>query len=177
KDGFKSVSNKKREGIEKSVNSVNGGVNWAWHKLCETKEKFKQWTMPKYAKGTDGHPGGPVVLGDGKNSNKGRELVQLPSGRQFLSEDKPTIYPNLPKGTQVLPAKVTKEIVPHYALGIGKKFKNAYNKTKGGIKKGAKATASGVKKGAKWSKDKVMDGFDWAKGKAKDGAKYLFNKG
>src|SRR5699024_11545400 len=65
--------------------------------------------------------------------------------------------------------KVTKEMVPHYALGIGKKFKNAYNKTKGGIKKGAKATASGVKKGAKWSKDKVMDGFDWAKGKAKDG--------
>src|SRR5699024_12593167 len=94
-----------------------------------------------------------------------------------LSEDKPTLYPNLPKGTQVLPAKITKEIVPYYALGIGKKFKNAYKKTKGGIKKGAKATASGVKKGAKWSKDKVMDGFDWAKGIDRGGAKYLLNKG
>src|SRR5699024_4922780 len=114
--------------------------------------------------------------GDGKGSNAGSELMSFPNGRQMLSPSTPTMM-NLPKGTQVLPAKITKEIVPHYALGIGKKFKNAYNKTKGGIKKGAKATASGVKKGAKWSKDKVMDGFDWAKGKAKDGAKYLFNKG
>src|SRR5699024_1499378 len=84
---------------------------------------------------------------------------------------------NLPKGTQVLPAKLTKEIIPQYAWGVGEKIKGAYNKTKSGIKKGAKATASGVKKGAAWSKDKVMDGFDWVKGKAKDGAKYLFNKG
>src|SRR5699024_7160223 len=94
KDCFKSVSNKMVEGIEKGVNGVIGGVNWAWHKLGGTKEKFKPWTMPKYAKGTDGHPGGPAVLGDGKNSNTGRELVQLPSGRQFLTEDKPTIYTN-----------------------------------------------------------------------------------
>src|SRR5699024_924177 len=173
----KEVSNKMVHCIASGVNGVIGGVNWAWHKLGGKKNKFGKWKVPKYAHGTDGHEGGPAVLGDGKNSNKGRELVQLPSGRQFLSEDKPTLYPNLPKGTQVLPAKVTKEIVPHYALGIGKKFKNAYKKTKGGIKKGAKATASGVNKGAKWSKDKVMDGFDWAKGKAKDGAKYLFNKG
>src|SRR5699024_9786398 len=77
----------------------------------------------------------------------------------------------------VLPAKLTKEIIPAYPWGVGDKIKGAYKKTRSGIKKGAKATASGVKKGAKWSKDKVMDGFDWAKGKAKDGAKYLFNKG
>ena len=176
KDGFKAVSNKMVEGIGSGVNGVIGGVNWAWHKLGGKKNKFGKWKVPKYAHGTDGHPGGLAQVNDGKGYNAGQELIKLPDGTTGMFKGK-NVVANLPKGTQVLSAKQTKEIIPQYALGIGKKFKNAYKKTKGGIKKGAKATASGVKKGAKWSKDKVMDGFDWAKGKAKDGAKYLFNKG
>lgn len=75
-----------------------------------------------YAKGTPkgGHSGGDAVLGDGKGSNAGSELAVLPSGRAFLSADKPTFYPSLPKGAHVFPAKQTKSMlegIKHYASG------------------------------------------------------------
>lgn len=71
-----------------------------------------------YAKGTPptGHPGGHAVMGDGGGS----ELVTLPGGSAFLSADKPTLYPNLPKGTHVTPHRETKHIlksIPFYANG------------------------------------------------------------
>ncbi|WP_330948900.1 phage tail tape measure protein [Virgibacillus sp. MG-45] len=78
--------------------------------------------MLAYAEGTppSGHPGGNAVLGDGKGLNAGRELVKLPGGKMFLSSDKPTLYPNLPRGTQVVPAKTTKQLLKpkrYYANG------------------------------------------------------------
>src|SRR5699024_12372658 len=98
---------------------------------------------PQYAKGTGGHPGGHAWLGDGKGSNAGSELVSLPNGKQFLSASTPTLYPNLPKGTQVLPAKMTKQI-PMYADGI---FSKAWR----GVKQAGKATYNKVKD--VWEKD------------------------
>src|SRR5699024_10703702 len=76
-------------------------------------------------------------MGDGKGSNAGSELVSLPNGKQFLSASTPTLYPNLPKGTQVLPAKMTKQI-PMYADGI-------FSKAWSGVKKAGKATFNKVK--------------------------------
>src|SRR5699024_11437641 len=96
------------------------------------KGDIGHWDYPQYAKGTGGHPGGPAVLGDGKNYNSGSELVSLPNGKHFLSASTPTLYPNLPKGTQVLPAKMTK-LIPMYADGI---FSKAWR----GVKKAGKAT-------------------------------------
>ncbi|MFD2628781.1 phage tail tape measure protein [Oceanobacillus kapialis] len=80
---------------------------------------FNLWAM-----GTPptGHPGGHAILGDGVGSNAGKELVTLPSGKMFLSADRPTLYPNLPKGTHVMPARETKKIMrvtPQYAEGTG----------------------------------------------------------
>lgn len=71
-----------------------------------------------YAKGTPtgGHPGGHAILGDGG----GAELATLPSGQQFLSASTATLYPNLPKGTHVMPHRETKKImksIPQYASG------------------------------------------------------------
>ena len=54
--------------------------------------------VPKYAKGTKNHPGGPAIVGDGGKS----ERVILPGGETFDTPDKPTLV-NLPKGTKVLP--------------------------------------------------------------------------
>lgn len=90
--------------VTKVINFVGRGLS-----------KLKFW-----AKGTDNHPGGPAVMGDGIGSNAGRELVTLPGGKMFFSADRPTIYPYLPKGTKVMPARETKKVlknIPKYAEG------------------------------------------------------------
>ncbi|WP_407270594.1 phage tail tape measure protein [Radiobacillus sp. PE A8.2] len=83
--------------------------------------QYKQ-TPNWWAKGTppQGHPGGHAILGDGIGANAGSELVSLPNGKMFFSADKPTIYPDLPRGTHVMPAKETKTLfqsIKHYADG------------------------------------------------------------
>ena len=67
-----------------------------------------------YAEGTDSHIGGPAVLGDG-----GREEPFLtPSGVFGVSPSTDTLYPNLPRGTQVWPSiKDFKLEIPHFATG------------------------------------------------------------
>lgn len=55
--------------------------------------------IPQYATGIDDHPGGLAVVGE-----KGRELVNLPSGQSFVTPDMATIM-NLPKHTEVVPHK------------------------------------------------------------------------
>lgn len=52
--------------------------------------------IPKYALGTDNHPGGPAVVGDA-----GVELVKTPSGKSFLTPNAPTLM-DLPTGTKVI---------------------------------------------------------------------------
>ncbi|MFD4928408.1 tape measure protein [Peribacillus butanolivorans] len=123
KEGVISVSNKMVSGLGKGVNGVITGVNWVMSKLGVEK-KLSVWKVPQYAQGTDGHPGGLAVVGDGKGSNAGQELVQTPDGQQYLSPAKSTLV-NLPKGTHVLPASLTKQLIPHYAWGtdFGKKVK------------------------------------------------------
>jgi hypothetical protein len=53
--------------------------------------------IPQYAEGTDAHPGGLAVVGEGKHS----ELVQMPGGISFIA-DKPMLL-DLPLNTKVLP--------------------------------------------------------------------------
>ncbi|API92721.1 MULTISPECIES: phage tail tape measure protein [unclassified Virgibacillus] len=106
KGSIASLNKKAENPVTKVINFVGKGLS-----------KLKFW-----AHGTppSGHPGGHAVLGDGKGLNAGNELARLPNGKMFLSADRPTLYPNLPKGTHVLPARETKRIlksVPRYAQG------------------------------------------------------------
>ena len=55
--------------------------------------------IPKYAKGTDYHKGGPMIVGDA-----GTELVIEPSGKQWLTPDTDTLT-MAPTGTKVIPNK------------------------------------------------------------------------
>lgn len=118
-DGVKAVANKMTEMLGKGINGVIGGVNWVLGKIG-VKNTVPKWTVPQYAQGTNAHPGGLAVVGDGKGSNAGSELIQTPDGKKYLSPNTPTLV-NLPKGTQVLSAKHTKELfsLPHYAKGTG----------------------------------------------------------
>ncbi|MEJ6529581.1 phage tail tape measure protein [Exiguobacterium sp. USCH10] len=123
-EGAASVGNKLLSKIGNSVNGVIGGLNWVGGKLG-IKTKIPTWVVPQYAKGTKGHPGGLAVLGDGRGSNAGPELYRTPNGRVGLSPSTDTLM-NLPKGTEVLSATVTRAIlanqVPRYAFGtmVGK---------------------------------------------------------
>ena len=70
-------------------------------------------------------------------------------GKQYLSPDRPTLT-LLPRGTHVIPAKITKEILdaPQYAWGTIKKgLKTGWTKVKSGVKNVAskvKDTAVGI---------------------------------
>jgi hypothetical protein len=54
--------------------------------------------MPAYAKGTDNHPGGPAIVGEGQY----KELVTEPGGKSFIA-GRPMLLNNLPKGSKVTP--------------------------------------------------------------------------
>ncbi|MDR1340834.1 MAG: hypothetical protein LBK58_12385 [Prevotellaceae bacterium] len=56
--------------------------------------------IPQYAEGTCDHPGGPAILGDAYR----KETVIEPSGRVWKSRAQPTLIPNLPKHSIVLPS-------------------------------------------------------------------------
>lgn len=53
--------------------------------------------IPKYAKGTDYHKGGPAIVGDG-----GRPEIVLYNGGVWLTPDKPTLV-DMPRGAVVIP--------------------------------------------------------------------------
>lgn len=54
--------------------------------------------IPKYAKGTDNHPGGMAVVGDGGK----QEAIITPTGKTFITPSIPTLV-DLPSGSKVVP--------------------------------------------------------------------------
>lgn len=115
-DGIISLTNTMTRGLAKGVNGVIGGVNWILNKVGVDK-KINKWEPNYYAKGTENHPGGLAVVGDGKN----KELIMTPDGNTYLSPDKDTLV-NLPKGSQVLSGENTASFmknIPFYEEGTG----------------------------------------------------------
>lgn len=134
-------------GISKVVNGTISGLNWAGSKIG-IDAKIPSWT-PKYANGTDSHPGGLAVLGDGG----GPELFRTPTGSVGLSPGTDTLM-HLPKGTQVIPHRQTAQILasmPQYAKGTG--VKNALKVGKDWVSDKIQKT----KDVASNAKDKVVD--------------------
>lgn len=158
--GVKSMGNSLLSGMGKAVNGLVGGINTILSKL-EIKDRIPKWKVPKYAQGTDGHPGGPAILGDGG----GRELFRTPDGTTALSPAKDTLY-NLPKGTTVLSAEKTKKFlgkVPKYAKGVGDFFSDSMDWAKAKYN-GAKSKATDVKD---FFKKQVKDIMDFASNPSK----------
>jgi SLT domain-containing protein len=105
-------------GLAKGVNGVTSGINWVLGKIG-VKTRIPEWKPPKYARGTDFHPGGLAIVGDGG----GPELIRTPSGQIGLSPAKSTLT-YLPRGTEVLPHRETKALLesglfPAYKDGVG----------------------------------------------------------
>lgn len=135
RNGFASMLNSGISVVESGVNSILRGINWVLDKL--NASKLELWKAPKlaqvpaYARGTDGHPGGLAVVGDGGM----QELIMDPDGNIQLSPDQDTLV-DLPKGTSVLSGPETKDFlrainVPAYKNGIG----DIWSMITGGAKK------------------------------------------
>lgn len=158
--GVTSMGNSLLRGMGKAVNGLVGGINTILGKL-DIKDRIPKWNVPQYAKGTQGHPGGPAILGDGG----GRELFRTPQGVVGLSPATDTLY-NLPKGTSVLSAPKTKKYlgkVPKYAKGVGDFFSDSYSWAKDKYNK-AKSKASDIKD---FFKDNVKDIWEYASNPSK----------
>ncbi|EPI2200601.1 phage tail tape measure protein [Enterococcus hirae] len=114
-----SVANRMVGGIGKGVNGVISGVNYVL-KEVESSKTIGNWSIPQYAKGTVGHPGGLAMINDQKGPVH-EEYVQMPNGKGFIAKGRDLLV-NLPKGTQVLNATLTKKLkkyinIPRYANG------------------------------------------------------------
>lgn len=157
-DGIKSLANTMNKKLALGVNGVIGGINWVLDTLKVPKKvgRVKKWEPPQYAKGTGGHPGGPMIVGDGGK----KELVQYPDGSTFLSPATDTFVPNAPAGTKVLSGKDTETLmksIPMYKNGDGS-----------GISDFLGFVGGKVKQGASWVGDKVKQGADYVKDKAEE---------
>lgn len=71
-----------------------------------------------HAKGTNFHPGGPMIVNDQKGPLY-KELVSFPNGKSFVPEGRDVFIPNAPRGTKVLKAALTKNLIPKYEKGVG----------------------------------------------------------
>lgn len=122
-----SVANKMVGGIGKGVNGVISGVNFVL-KEVESDKKLGAWTVPQYARGTDGHPAdGPAIVNDQKGS-KYQEIIQEPDGSIFIAKGRNALV-WLKKGAKVLNATMTERLlkgqnnlgsmIPKYADGVG----------------------------------------------------------
>lgn len=123
--------------IGKGVNGVIEGINWVLKRVGAGKSTLDPWKVPKYAKGTGYHPGGPALVNDGLGSNY-QEAYRTPDGRTGIFPAQRNLMVNLPKGTSVLSGPKTAAMygVPAYANGVGEWLKEKWD--------GAKEIASDI---------------------------------
>lgn len=132
KDAFKGIFNGALSAIGGPVNGIIGGANWVLEKFGA--KKIAKWEVPKYANGTDGHPGGPMLVNDGR----GAEIIERPNGQMFLPRGK-NVLMNGEKGTKVYTAEESAKFLGHskpryaYAKGTGESLWDKITGTVGDV--------------------------------------------
>ncbi|MDT2583569.1 transglycosylase SLT domain-containing protein [Lactococcus petauri] len=114
-----------------AVNGVIDGINWVLGKVG-SGNRLGHWNVPRYANGTDGHPGGPALVNDGSGS-QWQEMYRTPDGKTGLFPKVKNLMVDLPKGTQVLSGSKTARAMsnmPAYANGIGDWMGEKWNQAK-----------------------------------------------
>ena len=117
--------------IKNALNGVREAVNWIYGKLGGKGDLIEA-----FATGTGGDGVAKDTIGMVNDQAGGtyRELVQFPNGRTIIPTGRNVVLP-MPKGTKVLPAGKTKELmqarnIPHFKNGIGDFFGGAWAKFK-----------------------------------------------
>lgn len=117
--------------IGSAVNGVIDGINWVLGKVG-SGNRLGHWSVPRYANGTEGHPGGPALVNDGSGS-QWQEMYLTPDGKTGLFPKVRNLMVDLPKGTQVLSGTKTAKAMsgmPAYANGIGDWMGEKWNQAK-----------------------------------------------
>ncbi|KAF1303664.1 phage tail tape measure protein [Enterococcus sp. JM9B] len=113
-------------GVQSAKNSINSIPNntykniWVQTHLNNEYEKTmnnRGIYAAGLAKGTNYHKGGLALVNDQRGPLY-KELVQLPSGESFIPQSR-NVMLDLPKGSKVLRAALTKKLMPNYADGVG----------------------------------------------------------
>ena len=109
-----------------AVGADISGLNSAWDTTLKKPEE-KKFTVKTFfekigetvgfEKGTNFHQGGPAIVNDQKGANF-KELVIEPNGRSYVPEGRDVLL-NLPRGSKVIPAGQTKNLIPRYKDGVG----------------------------------------------------------
>ncbi|UQD53809.1 hypothetical protein C0971_10000 [Bacillus methanolicus] len=146
--------------LAKKINSLISGINWVMDKIG-IHFKIPPLPVPRYAKGTKYHPGGPAIVGDGG----GPELIRTPNGQVMLSPATSTLV-NLPKGSEVLPYRETKALlksglIPAYKWGIGSKIKDFASKVVSTVKNIAGKAWTGAKEAVGKAKNIALDVWEY----------------
>lgn len=117
--------------IKNALNGVRKAVNWIYGELGGKGDLIEA-----FATGTGGNGVAKDTIGMVNDQAGGtyRELVQFPNGRTIIPTGRNIVLP-MPKGTKVLPAGKTKELmqtrnIPHFKNGIGDFFGGAWAKFK-----------------------------------------------
>ncbi|MGG3451167.1 phage tail tape measure protein [Domibacillus aminovorans] len=122
KGDMRSLVGKMLDYADLIINGPIRGLNTVMGAL-KIGKTIPEWPKPtKYAKGTDGHPGGLALVNDGVGSNY-KEIIQTPNGKLGMFSDRNVLL-DLPRGSKVLSGEKTKEVmkinsVPHYKDGVG----------------------------------------------------------
>lgn len=150
KDAFESIFKTAMNAVKKPINLIIDGASWVLEKLGG--DKISHW-KPSYAQGTDGHPGGMMMVNDGA----GAEMVVRPNGQAFIPQGQNVTMYGEP-GTQVIPAHDTAMLMGKkrstfaYAKGTGGMFSNLWSNVKD--------VGSGILDSVKSAIGDVMDYID-----------------
>lgn len=150
KKAFESIFKSAMNAVKKPINLIIDGASWVLDKLGA--DKIDHWE-PSYAQGTDGHPGGMMMVNDGA----GAEMVVRPNGQAFIPQGQNITMYGEP-GTQVIPAHDTAMLMGKkrstfaYAKGTGGMFSNLWSNVKD--------VGSGILDSVKSAIGDVMDYID-----------------
>lgn len=111
-----------------AVGAEIDGLNSSWQTTLDKPKEKTFVTKVKtffenvgeavgFEKGTNFHQGGPAIVNDQKGANF-KELVIEPNGRSYVPEGRDVLL-NLPRGSKVIPAGQTKNLIPRYKDGVG----------------------------------------------------------
>lgn len=113
-----------RTGVEsarRQIESLPSSRTTTLTTVRQTIQETLNRGVRRLARGTDYHLGGPAIVNDQPGSLF-RELIQYPTGEQFIPHGRNVYIPDMPRGAKVLKAFLTKQRfpdIPQYASGIG----------------------------------------------------------